>query len=213
MKKILQLLSSILTLIFVCCGLHFIMQGIGLSSVEQEFRLEKVKVSEVETFEISDEYGVPQTAFVQLACRQKSASSEFSEIFIVKTDKGLYLPQTGTFFETTSLERVAFDNKGKLRPAYVKGFKGGLAWTFDPQKASSDNWDYSALYGDDVICENGLMQNYLSDLNGQVVRFNKTYDYEQKLKRVRTWHPEVLRAELPSLWNLLKEKIFEVFTL
>ena len=60
MKKILQLLSSILTLIFVCCGLHFIMQGIGLSSVEQEFCLEKVKVSksdiEAEWKRIADSY-------------------------------------------------------------------------------------------------------------------------------------------------------------
>lgn len=211
MKRILQLLSQILTIIFVCCGIHFVMQSIGLSDIGREFRLDKVKTSEVETFEVPGEYGIPQQAFVQIASRQNNSSGEFEQVFVVKTDKGLYLPKTKKFFESSSLERVGFDNKGKLRPAYVQGVKGGLAWTFDAKKAAAQAWDYSASYGNDIDCKDGLMQNYASSVDGQTVRFNKTYDYQQRLKRVRNWHPEVLRQDPSALWETLKQKLLDVF--
>lgn len=213
MKKILQPLSSILTFIFVCCGLHFVMQSIGLSDTGREFRLHKVKTSEVETFEVPDEYGIPQQAFVQIASRQNNSSGEFEPIFVIKTNKGLYLPKTKKFHETSSFDRVGFDSKGRLRPAYVQEVKDGLVWTFDAKKAAAAKWDYSASFGNEIATEDGLMQNYVSSVNGQMVRFNKTYDYEQRLKRVRNWHPEVLSQDSSALWQTLKQALLDVFIL
>ena len=208
---------------------HGLLKWMGISEVEPEYYYERVETSQVTTINLPTEYGMPEQAFVQLTCDKGPGYEKFQEVWVIKTDKGLFLEnktknQTGEFFSDTPFVGAGFD-KGKLLPANVSGTEetidgdpanGGIWWSCDPKNP--------ILYSNSVrFCmgcpaqlagsvKGGVMQNYTVSIDGQVVRFEKTYDSILKHRLVRNWYWEDFKEDMSDLMREGKEYLAEVFT-
>ena len=161
----------------------------GITQIEEVYHKEKVETSEIKTIVIPEEQGMPQMAKVQMACDHGPGRHEFQEVYVIKTDKGLYLEselaQSGEFFEGTELFGAGFEDR-KLLPAVVGGCSenSALYWGFKPgyYSYSVRGVPYEAPSRD------GVMENYTCSIEGQEVRFEKTYKYVYNPEKVRRWY-------------------------
>ncbi|MBR6409674.1 MAG: hypothetical protein IKS23_05510 [Alphaproteobacteria bacterium] len=214
MKKTVKIIVTltfvgILMLSFWMC-LEAILRLSGITEIEEVYHKEKVETSEIKTIVIPEEQGMPQMAKVQIACDHGPGRREFQEVYVIKTDKGLYLEsklaQSGEFFEGTELFGAGFEDK-KLLPAVVGGRSENstLYWGFKP-----GYYSYSVV---GVPCDgpfrNGVMENYTCSIEGQNVRFVKTYKYVYKPEKVRRWY---WKERVSEVKEGFKETFADLFT-
>jgi len=210
MKKTVIILTLTLTFGILMLSLWICLEAMlrfsGITQIEEVYHRKNLETSEIKTVVIPEEQGMPQMAKVQMACDHGPGRRKFQEVYVIKTDKGLYLEsklaQSGEFFEGTELFGAGFEDR-KLLPAIVGGCSENsvLYWGFKP-----GYYSYSVR---GVPCDapfrDGVMQNYTCSIEGQEVRFEKTYKYVYKTKKVRRWYWKEAKEDF-------KEALADLFT-
>lgn len=213
MKNVIEKSIVALVIVSLLFGLvviaHIVGEITGISTVEEQLYLAKEECAEQMLVTVPEEYGVPEQALVQLTPCLGPTGHKTAEVLVIKTDKGLYVQETGKpglFFET-ELTGVGFNDEGQLVPATIESFEWG-------QKVYLEGARYDNYYRYEMLnprlvnaSENGVLQNYDLSLMGQDIKLDKTYNYVIKSEKVRTYHPEVFS----ETWEEMKEFVEEVF--
>ena len=202
----------------------------GISRVEEVRWHEQVPISEKFLLSVPEDCGIPQSCQIQLAPYPKNEadlnimpgydqdwvkSCRIAEVFVVKTDKGLFLQERGKkegqLFET-DLSAAGYIGSGANRVLIPAVMTYRSYCMVEPADGHSVYYSPGALYTHEVknldqYAEGGIMQNYAFHIEGQNICIERVYKHEERSKKVRVWHPEVISQG----WRDIKEDISEMF--